>query len=101
MSETTKFGEDLIQAMTEALGHAQGRDTAGMRVTAVDLETVDAKAIRQKLHLTQDEMAAFLGTSASGYRKWEQGARQPSGAARTLLRVMEKEPEAVLRALSV
>ncbi len=54
MSERTKLGEDLIQAMTEALGHAQGRDPAGMRVTAVDLETVDAKAIRQKLHLTQD-----------------------------------------------
>ena len=100
MSETTKFGQDLIQAMTEALGHTQGRDVVGMRVTAVDLETVDAKAIRQKLHLTQDEMATFLGTSASGYKKWEQGARQPSGAARTLLRVMEKEPEAVLRALS-
>lgn len=101
MSEMTKFGEDLVQAMTEALEHAQGRDPAGMRVTAVDLETVDAKAIRRKLHLTQDEMAAFLGTSASGYKKWEQGARQPSGAARTLLRVMEKEPEAVLRALSI
>ncbi|KIP98089.1 XRE family transcriptional regulator [Agrobacterium tumefaciens] len=101
MSETTKFGEDLIQAMTEALGHAQGRDPTGMRVTTVDLETVDAKAIRQKLHLTQDEMATFLGTSPSGYKKWEQGVRQPSGAARTLLRVMEKEPEAVLRALSI
>ncbi|XUY30448.1 helix-turn-helix domain-containing protein (plasmid) [Agrobacterium sp. rho-8.1] len=100
MSETTKFGEDLVQAMTEALGHAQGSDPAVMRVTAVDLETVEAKAIRQKLHLTQDEMAAFLGKSPSGYKKWEQGARQPSGAARTLLRVMEKEPEAVLRALS-
>lgn len=71
-----------------------------MRVTALDLETVDAKAIGQKLHLTQDETSAFLGTSASGYEKWEQGAQQPSGAARTLLRVMEKEPEAVLRALS-
>lgn len=99
-AKANKFGEDLIQAMTEALGHAQGRDPMGMRVTAVDLKTVDAKVIRQKLHLTQDEMAAFLGTSPSGYKKWEQGTRQPSGAARTLLRVMEKEPEAVLRALS-
>jgi putative transcriptional regulator len=45
-------------------------------------------------------MAQFLGTSLSGYRKWEQGQRQPSGAARTLLRVMEKEPEAVLRVLT-
>ena len=44
-------------------------------------------------------MALLLGTSVSGYRKWEQRVRQPSGAARTLLRVMEREPDAVLRAL--
>jgi putative transcriptional regulator len=100
MSEMTKFGADLIQAMSEALAHAQGKDVSGIRVSAVDVGTVDAKAIRKKLDLTQDEMATVLGTSPSGYKKWEQGKRQPSGAARTLLRIMEKEPEAVLRALS-
>lgn len=100
MSEMTKFGADLIQAMSEAPAHAQGKDVPGIRVTAVDAGTVDAKAIRKKLDLTQDEMATVLGTSPSGYKKWEQGKRQPSGAARTLLRIMEKEPEAVLRALS-
>ena len=51
------------------------------------------------LSLTQEQMALLLGTSVSGYRKWEQRVRQPSGAARTLLRVMEREPDAVLRAL--
>lgn len=101
MSEMSKFGADLIQAMAEALSHAQGKDVPGVRLHSVDIGAVDAKAIRKKLDLTQDEMAAVLGTSPSGYKKWEQGARQPSGAARTLLRVMDREPEAVLRALSV
>ncbi|MCJ9721138.1 type II toxin-antitoxin system MqsA family antitoxin [Agrobacterium sp. SHOUNA12C] len=100
MSEMTKFGSDLIQAMSEALAHAQGKDLPDARVHAIDLGTVDAKAVRKKLDLTQDEMASVLGTSPSGYKKWEQGTRQPSGAARTLLRIMEREPEAVLRALS-
>ncbi|TJW02484.1 MAG: helix-turn-helix domain-containing protein [Mesorhizobium sp.] len=100
MSEMTKFGADLIQAMSEALAHAQGKDVPGMQMHAVDIGTVDAKAIRKKLDLTQDQMATVLGTSPSGYKKWEQGKRQPSGAARTLLRIMEREPEAVLRALS-
>ncbi|RWO99788.1 helix-turn-helix domain-containing protein [Mesorhizobium sp.] len=100
MSEMTKFGVDLIQAMSEALAHAQGKDVPGMQVHAVDIGTVDAKSIRKKLDLTQDQMATVLGTSPSGYKKWEQGKRQPSGAARTLLRIMEREPEAVLRALS-
>lgn len=100
MSEMSKFGADLIQAMSEALAHAQGKDVPGVRVSTLDVGTVDAKAIRKQLDLTQDEMATVLGTSPSGYKKWEQGTRQPSGAARTLLRIMEREPEAVLRALS-
>ncbi|MEX0408675.1 type II toxin-antitoxin system MqsA family antitoxin [Aquibium sp. LZ166] len=100
MSEMTKFGTDLIQAMSEALAHAQGKDVPGIKAHTVDVGAVDAKAIRKKLDLTQDEMATVLGTSPSGYKKWEQGARQPSGAARTLLRIMDREPEAVLRALS-
>lgn len=100
MSEMTKFGADLIQAMSEALAHAEGKNVPGIQVRQVDVGTVDAKAVRKKLALTQDEMATVLGTSPSGYKKWEQGKRQPSGAARTLLRIMEKEPEAVLRALS-
>jgi putative transcriptional regulator len=66
----------------------------------VDAGDIDPKAIRLKLKLTQERMAQVLGTSVSGYRKWEQAQRMPSGAARTLLRVMAKEPEAVLRALS-
>ena len=35
----------------------------------------------------------------STLQKWEQGERDPDGASHTLLRVMEKEPEAVKRAL--
>ena len=92
------FGNELIQSMLEALGHARGDDN-GAIVHAVDIETIDAKAIRSKLRLTQEQMALMLGTSVSGYRKWEQGQRQPSGAARALLKVMDKEPQAVLRAL--
>jgi len=92
------FGNELIQSMQEALGHARGDDN-GTIVHIVDIESIDAKAIRSKLGLTQEQMALMLGTSVSGYRKWEQGARQPSGAARALLRVMDKEPQAVLRAL--
>jgi len=96
----TSFGEELIHAMSEALDHARGNTVSGMRVNTVEIDTIDAKAIRKKLDLTQNEMALVLGVSPSGYRKWEQGQRQPSGAARTLLRIMDKEPEAVLRALT-
>ncbi len=91
------FGEELKQAMSEALAHAQGKDTG---VIVNTIEAVDVRSIRSRMDVTQDVMAAFLGVSVSGYRKWEQGQREPSGAAKTLLRVMDKEPQAVLRALA-
>jgi putative transcriptional regulator len=98
MTKLSPFAADLVQAMNEAIAYTAGEETGAITHT-VEVSTIDTKAIRKHLGLTQEQMAAFLGTSVSGYRKWEQGQRQPNGAARTLLRVMEKEPEAVLRAL--
>ncbi|KKB12393.1 XRE family transcriptional regulator [Devosia geojensis] len=96
----TKFGDDLIASMTEALAHARGENVPGIVVHEIDVDNIDPKEIRLHLGLTQERMAQVMGTSLSGYRKWEQQQRTPSGAARTLLRVMAKEPEAVLRALA-
>ena len=87
------FGEDLIQSLNEALAHAKGEGPA--RVHA----SVTPRKVREQVKLTQAQMAPLLGMSLSGYRKWEQGTRQISGPAAALLRVIEKEPEAVRRAL--
>ncbi len=62
-------------------------------------EPADVKGIRQKFGMTQQQFADFLMISVRTLQKWEQGERGPDGAAHTLLRVMEKEPEAVKRAL--
>jgi putative transcriptional regulator len=98
--QSAGFGADMVQAMSEVLAYAQGKAVSGAVEHHVDVGAVDVKRIREKLKLTQTQMAALLGTSPSGYKKWEQGQRQPSGAARTLLQVMEKEPAAVIRALA-
>jgi len=57
------------------------------------------RAIREKFGMSQQQFADFLMISVRTLQKWEQGKRQPDGASHTLLRVMEKEPEAVKRAL--
>jgi putative transcriptional regulator len=62
-------------------------------------EPADVKGIRQKFGMTQRPFADFLMISVRTLQKWEQGERDPDGASHTLLRVMEKEPEAVKRAL--
>jgi len=100
MAKNSSFGEDLIQAMTEALSHAKGEAVEGAAIRKIEVDMPDPKLIRRQLDLTQDQMARVLGMSVHGYRKWEQGHRRMSGPAANLLRVMEKEPEAVLRALS-
>ena len=56
--KTTKFGQDLIQAMGEALAHAQGKEVPGLKLHRVDVKSVNVKNIRKKLKLTQDEMAS-------------------------------------------
>ena len=89
----SKFGDDLIQSMTEALAHAKGEGAAIVHAPMAPRE------VREQAHLTQAQMAPLMGMSVSGYRKWEQGQRRVSGPAATLLRMIEKEPEAVRRAL--
>lgn len=93
------IGEELIESMQEALAYMRGEKT-NVRVTRVDAPSVEIKRIRKKVGLTQETFATALGVSVSGLRKWEQGQRHPHGAALTLLHVMDKEPEAVIRAIS-
>ena len=63
------------------------------------IDTVDVRAIRDRFGMSQAQFSAFLSISVRTLQKWEQGQRRPAGAAHALLRVMQKEPEAVLRAL--
>ena len=90
----SSFGEDLIQSLGDAIAHAKGKGPAIVHAP------VDPRDVRTHARLTQAEMAPLMGMSLSGYRKWEQGQRRVSGPAATLLRVIEKEPEAVRRALA-
>jgi putative transcriptional regulator len=61
---------------------------------------VDVKKIRTKLGLSQESFAQTYGFAVSAVRDWEQGRRQPERSARILLKVVEKEPDAVTRALA-
>jgi putative transcriptional regulator len=60
---------------------------------------VDVQMIRRKLHLSQSEFASRFGISPGTLRDWEQHRKRPEGPARVLLMVIDREPEAVRRAL--
>ncbi|HEX3626407.1 MAG TPA: helix-turn-helix domain-containing protein [Verrucomicrobiae bacterium] len=53
-------------------------------------------ATRTRLKLSQNKFAELLGISVKTLHNWEQGRRQPTGAARVLLRVALRHPEVVL-----
>jgi DNA-binding transcriptional regulator YiaG len=66
---------------------------------AVSSYAAGVSAARQKLGLTQQEMAVLLGISPRTLQNWEQGQREPDQAAKILLRVATKHPRAVLEAV--
>ncbi|KTC36114.1 XRE family transcriptional regulator [Pseudomonas sp. ABAC61] len=88
--ELQQFQKDLLTSV------GQMKTGKAARATTVKL-SVAAEA-RAKVGLSQSAFATLLGVSLRTLQDWEQGRRQPTGAAQTLLRVASQYPEA-LRAL--
>jgi putative transcriptional regulator len=71
---------------------------AGRRIAPDAVE--DVRALRTRLGLSQDAFAARFGFSVDAIRQYESRRRVPTGPVRTLLRVIAREPDAVIRALA-
>ncbi|MSQ71144.1 MAG: helix-turn-helix domain-containing protein [Betaproteobacteria bacterium] len=52
--------------------------------------------VRLRSGLSQAQFAAALGVSKRTLEQWEQGRREPPGAAQTLLKIAERHPEVLL-----
>ena len=61
---------------------------------------IDVRAIRAVTSLSQAKFAELLSIEVATLRNWEQGRREPTGAARALLRAIRNDPVAVIKALS-
>ncbi|MGV8834021.1 MAG: helix-turn-helix domain-containing protein [Devosia sp.] len=96
----SKSAFDKIAAgMGDALAYAAGE--ADVAQFSVHIPTqVDVKKIRGRLKMTQSAFAKKFGFSLGRVRDWEQGRFPVDAPSRVLLTVIEKEPEAVVRALS-
>ncbi len=94
----SKVADSIRRGLEEAVAFVNGEaDLKDYRVHVP--KTIDVKAIRAKLDMTQEEFAARFGFNVHTLRHWEQGLRQPEGPARAYLVVIDRDPKAVQKAL--
>ena len=82
--KTRDIGHEIVNGLQEIKA---GR--AGRRFTAESYPIVRA---REKSGLSQAQFAALLGVSIRTLQDWEQGRREPSAAAKTLIKIAELHP---------
>ena len=85
---------ELVSSVRDMGRHMRGEKVAGARVTKVREPNV--RTIRRKSGLSQSLFASFIGVSLRTLQNWEQGRTRPTGPARALLRIVEKNPKAIL-----
>ena len=88
--------DSIKQGLDEAVAFSKGKVP---KAVIHQFTPKDVKNIRAKVGMSQTEFASAFGISVSTLRHWERGDRVPHGPALVLLNVVEKEPQAVLKAL--
>ncbi|MGH8607454.1 MAG: helix-turn-helix domain-containing protein [Gammaproteobacteria bacterium] len=92
----TKF-EAERDVWQEVVAGVREIKAGGSKRTKVEPRSHVAR-VRLKSGLSQAQFAAALGVSKRTLEQWEQGRREPSGAAKTLLRIAERHPEVLFEA---
>jgi putative transcriptional regulator len=85
--ELEQFQADLLNSVSDM--------KAGRAARMTKIEPTVAALARAKVGLSQGAFATLLGVSVRTLQDWEQGRREPTGAAQTLLRVAAIHPEAL------
>lgn len=93
--ELAKSGEELGAQLLQSVREMK----AGLRGRVHTTETSSIIEARLTSGLSQASFAALMGVSVRTLQDWEQGRREPSGAAKTLIKVAKLHPE-VLRELA-
>lgn len=93
----SKVGASIIRGAKEALAFARGeRDGFVVHVP----RRIDVRSIRRRLGLSQSQFAEAFGFRLDAVQNWEQGRRAPAASTRAFLTVIQREPDAVQRALA-
>ncbi|MFA6013111.1 MAG: NadS family protein [Desulfobacteraceae bacterium] len=87
---------ELTESLTEGLEIVKGNIKPSRTFT---FEPVQIKSIRERTGASQEAFAAMLNISPKTLKNWEQGQRTPTGPARVLLKLVEKNPKGIVKLL--
>ena len=93
-------GRDLNAELLESIAEMKVGKVGRVSVVSRSGRVIESPVAKARVisRLSQAQFAALLGVSVRTLQEWEQGRREPSGAAKTLLRVAETHPD-ILREL--
>ena len=98
-TQRTQMGLEVEEALEEVLAHVRGETPLPCRIVD-DPAAEHIVALRKRMKLSRQKFADRFGLDARAVQDWEQGRRVPDRAARVLLTVIDRDPEAVVRALA-
>jgi putative transcriptional regulator len=93
---SSQLFKDLSKSIKEAGKIRRGTKKPSRLFT---YDAIDIRKLRESVDVSQSQFARMIGVSKGTLQNWEQGRRRPRGPAKALLRVFEKDPKAVVRAL--
>jgi putative transcriptional regulator len=94
----SKMFEELKDSLDHAIEYSKGRKKPTRVIEYGEMEVAN---IRLKLKMSQQELADLIGISKGTIENWEQGRRNPTGAARALLKILNTKPKVAVAALRV
>ena len=92
MSERN-IGLEILEGIKEVKAFKEGKADLVTRKLSTPSHP---KEIRERLNLSQSTFAGLMGVSVRTIQDWEQDRREPSGPAKSLLRIAEQHPEVFL-----
>jgi putative transcriptional regulator len=95
----SEVGASIIRGLNQAIAFAKG-EAVDVKQHTIHIPVVDAKEVRQSMHLSQADFAMKYGFSLATVRNWEQGRRVPELPAKILLAVIAAHPEVVEEVLA-
>ena len=96
--------ESIKKGLEQLIAFEQGDTSVKCRVRYVKIPNIEPvpeyskekiKELRQKNNFTQKTFADVLGVTKKSIEKWEAGERKPTGSAKRLFQLIEKDPNVI------